>query len=81
MREVFEEHTGTSQLQDAALATFDNFIDPFSTTTNGLERAVSEHFSPVSPEEVVISDNLSAQKGQFKSFGHTKKRFLLCATN
>lgn len=51
-----EDHTGTStQLQDTALATFDNFTDPFSTTAYGQDRAISELFSPVSPEEVIVS--------------------------
>ncbi|XP_059909523.1 uncharacterized protein LOC132459156 [Gadus macrocephalus] len=76
MREVFEEHTGTSQLQDAALATFDNFIDPFSTTTNGLERAVSEHFSPVSPEEVVVSQTICrVKKGSSRVMAIRKRGF------
>lgn len=35
MRRVFEEHhETTTELQDEVLATFDNFIDPFSTTAS-----------------------------------------------
>lgn len=63
MREVFEEHAGTStQLRDAALARFDNFIDPFSTTAYGQDRAISELLSPVSPEEVVVSQTVCRVK-------------------
>ncbi|KAL7377556.1 hypothetical protein ABVT39_001233 [Epinephelus coioides] len=59
MRRVFEEHPETpTQLQDAALATFDTFVDPFCTTAYGQNRAIQELFNPVDPEEVVVSQKI-----------------------
>ena len=59
MRRVFEEHPETpTQVQDAALATFDTFVDPFCTTAYGQNRAIQELFNPVDPEEVVVSQKI-----------------------
>ncbi|KAL2102281.1 hypothetical protein ACEWY4_001449 [Coilia grayii] len=77
MREVFEEHGGTStQLRDAALATFDHFIDPFSTTAYRQDRAISELLSPVSAEEVAVSQTICRVKqGSSKVMAIRKRSF------
>lgn len=63
LRGVFEEHPGTTtQLQNEALAMFDSFIDPFSTTAYGQNRTIRELFSPVNPEEVVVSQKICRVK-------------------
>lgn len=80
IRRVFEDNPETTaQLQDEALATFDTFIDPFSTTAYGQNKTIWELFNPVNPEEVVVS-----QKGKvwsFKGHGPKKQEFLLCTTH
>ncbi|KAL3970579.1 LETM1 and EF-hand domain-containing protein 1, mitochondrial [Sarotherodon galilaeus] len=59
MKSVFEDHAeGTTQLQDDALATFDKFMDPFSTIAYGQSRAIGEMFCPVNAEEVVVSQKI-----------------------
>lgn len=59
MRRAFEEHPEMiTQLQDEVLATFDNFIDPFSTTAYGQKRTIQELFNPVNPEEEVVSQKI-----------------------
>ncbi|XP_052000921.1 uncharacterized protein LOC127656578 [Xyrauchen texanus] len=59
MRRVFEEHPETTtQLQDEVLATFDKFIDPFSTTAYGQNRTIRELFNPVNPIEEVVSQKI-----------------------
>lgn len=61
VRSVFERHTeNIQQLHDEALATFDNFPDPFSTlsTTYMQDRTIQQLFNPVQPEEVVVSQRL-----------------------
>ena len=56
MRRVFEANPDTTtQLQDAALAKFDTFTDPFSITAYGQNRAIRELFNPV---EVVVSQKI-----------------------
>ena len=59
IRRVFEENPETTaQLQDEALATFDTFMDPFSTTAYGQNKTIRELFNPVNPEEVVVSQKI-----------------------
>lgn len=59
IRRVFEENPETAaQLQDEALATFDTFMDPFSTTAYGQNKTIQELFNPVNPEEVVVSQKI-----------------------
>lgn len=58
MKKVFEKHSGSmEQLQAEAMATFDNFTDPFLrvATTYMQNRTIQELFSQVEPEEIVIS--------------------------
>ncbi|CAM4572006.1 unnamed protein product [Leuciscus chuanchicus] len=59
IRRVFEDNPETTaQLQDEALATFDTFMDPFSTTAYGQNKTIRELFNPVNPEEVVVSQTI-----------------------
>lgn len=59
IRSVFEENPDTTaQLQGEALATFDAFMDPFSTTAYGQNKTIRELFNPVNPEEVVVSQKI-----------------------
>ncbi|KAK0142031.1 PiggyBac transposable element-derived protein 4 [Merluccius polli] len=59
IRRVFEENPDTTaQLQGEALATFDAFMDPFSTTAYGQNKTIRELFNPVNPEEVVVSQKI-----------------------
>lgn len=56
MRKVFEEHPDlTTHFQDDVLATFDTFVDPFSTIAYGQHTATRE---VVNPEEVVVSQKI-----------------------
>lgn len=81
MRRAFEEHPEMiTQLQDEVLATFDNFIDPFSTTAYGQKRTIQELFNPVNPEEGVPEDLLGKARS-FKGHGHKKQKLLLCTSN
>ena len=80
-RRLFEENPETSApLQDKALAAFDTFMDPFSTTAYGQNKTIRELFNPVYPEEVVEED-LLRKAWPFKSHGLKKERFLLCTTH
>ncbi|CAG6022021.1 unnamed protein product [Menidia menidia] len=59
IRRVFEENPDkNAQLQGEALATFDAFLDPFSTTAYGQNKTIRELFNPVNPEEVVVSQKI-----------------------
>lgn len=56
---MFEENPETTaQLEDEALATFDTFMDPFSTSAYGQNKTIQELFNPVNPEEVVVSQTI-----------------------
>ncbi|XP_034057976.1 uncharacterized protein LOC117536966 isoform X2 [Gymnodraco acuticeps] len=58
MKRVFESHSGsTAQLQEEALATFDNFQDPFTlmATTYMQDSTIQNLFNPVKPEEILVS--------------------------
>ena len=83
IRRVFEENPETTaQLQDEALATFDTFTDPFSTTAYGQNKTIRELFNPVNPEEVVsVPEDLLGKAWSFKGHGLKKQKFLLCATH
>jgi hypothetical protein len=68
---VFEENPDTTaQLQGEALATFDAFMDPFSTTAYGQNKTIRELFNPVNPEEVVV--DLLGKAWSFKGHGRGK---------
>lgn len=59
VQRVFEDRPETTaQLQNEALATFDTFMDPFSTTAYGQNKTIRELFNPVNPEEVVVSQKI-----------------------
>ena len=65
MKRVFESHSGsTAQLQEEALATFDNFQDPFTlmATTYMQDSTIQKLFNPVKPEEIVVSQKVCRVK-------------------
>ncbi|XP_062863880.1 uncharacterized protein LOC134325564 [Trichomycterus rosablanca] len=77
MRSVFDRHPETTtQLQNEVLNTFDTFEDPFSTTAYGQNRTICELFSPVCPEEVVVSQKICLVKqGSSKVMAIRNKSF------
>lgn len=74
---MFEENPETSApLQDKALATFDTFMDPFSTTAYGQNKTIRELFNPVHPEEVVVSQKICCvRRGLSRVMALKKKGF------
>lgn len=74
---MFEENPETSApLQDKALATFDTFMDPFSTTAYGQNKTIRELFNPVHPEEVVVSQKMCCvRRGLSRVMALKKKGF------
>ena len=68
VKNVFDKHghsDNIEHLRNEALATFDDFPDPFSTltTTFRQDQTIKELFTPVEPEGVVISQRLCRVKG------------------
>ena len=67
VKNVFDKHghsDNIEHLRNEALATFDDFPDPFSTltTTFRQDQTIKELFTPIEPEEVVISQRLCRVK-------------------
>lgn len=57
-KRIFERHSDSmEQLQEEALATLDNFQDPFSmmATTYRQDNTIQMRFNPVKPDEIVMS--------------------------
>lgn len=80
MRKVFEERPDlTTHLQDDVLATFDTFMDPFSTIAYGQHAATME---VVNPEEVVVSQNICwVKQGLSRVMSIRNKSFTECTSN
>lgn len=67
VRNVFDRHEPTDNiehLRNEALATFDDFPDPFSTltTTYMQDQTIKALFNPITPEEVIVSQRLCRVK-------------------
>ncbi len=79
MRRVFERHSDSmEQLQEEALATLDNFQDPFSimATTYMQDSTTQKLFNLVKPEEIVISQRICrVKKGQSRVLAIKNKSF------
>lgn len=79
MKRIFERHSDSmEQLQEEALATLDNFQDPFSimATTYMQDSTIQKLFNPVKPEEIVISQRVCrVKKGQSRVLAIKNKSF------
>lgn len=79
MKRIFERHSDSmEQLQEEALATLDNFQDPFSimATIYMQDSTIQKLFNPVKPEEIVISQRVCrVKKGQSRVVAIKNKSF------
>lgn len=79
MKRIFERHSDSMEkLQEEALAALDNLQDPFSTMATRYKQDITLErlFSPVKPEEVVISQRVCrVKKGQSRVLAIKNKSF------